>query len=135
MQRKRVALPGLNQVDQFVRDISGAPEFDVQAGLWKQIIAARAMISLLYTDYSRGQHTAFFLAQLKKLQSLPLAECPFGGPSRDGCLQRLRETGSIGSLCFFVMRAIFFLCRIRAYPAAAFLLMCYRRLLEVKHSV
>lgn len=58
-----------NQVDHFLEILSQDTRFDIYGCMWKQVLALRALVSVLYTNYSNGQKKDFFLKQIKKLEN------------------------------------------------------------------
>ena len=118
-----------NQVDQFLRDIAPNPAFDSENGLWKEILAARALSSLVFTRYSQGQGPRFFRAQLEKLSAWPGFASFRRSALRGRCLEPLVLAGGLSRSFSAAVRVVFLLCRLGLDgPAAAVLAACRREI-------
>lgn len=120
-----------NHVDQFLRDIAPSLAFDVGDGAWKDILAARALISLVFTRYSQGQRPRFFRAQIEKLSVWPGFLAFRRSVISGKCLKPLILSGGLSRSFSVAMQLILFLHRLHLPWLAATVMTICR--LEIEH--
>lgn len=122
------ALP--NQVDHFLSVLAADPRFDGNGARWKQVLLARALVSLIFTKYSNRQRSEFFLQQIQKMRTWE-AFPPFCRSLWTGsCLSPLREAGAISSKTAAVMRLAGLWMWLGMDRPAAALMAAFRKALE-----
>ena len=120
-----------NQVDQFLHDIAPSLAFDAGDGIWKDILAARALSSLVFTRYSQGQGPSFFRSQIKKL-SVWSGFSAFRRSVISGkCLRPLILSGGLSRSFSAAMQLILLLHRLHLPWLAATVMTICR--LEIEH--
>ncbi len=123
-----------NQLDQFLRDIAPDPAFDQNGPEWKNLLAARALISLVFTNYSHGQKWPFFYKQLKKLESWPGCRGFYRDAAAGRCLRTLHQAGGLSRSFQAAAQLVFLLCRLHLVRPAARLLAQLRRIIEKRQK-
>lgn len=119
-----------NQVDHFLRVLAADSRFDGDGARWKQMLLARALVSLIFTKYSNRQKSGFFLQQIKKMRAWE-GFTPFcKGLWTGSCLSPLQKTGAISSKTAAVMRVAGLWMWLGIDRPAAALMAAFRRALE-----